>query len=134
MEHLGGPSSLLDEADLGPAVYNLINEIFNGVDSLEEVTVAMETRSHGKSFVNLIERFFGYYIYEQFCRDFYGQLVANIGDRRADESIGEIQDYIREVLRDSVSDRDVSQIDWGGSQGQQIVDDILQETLEVFSQ
>ena len=115
------------------ALCDLIDEIFNGADTVEGIEEAMEMRSHGEALDNLIRLFFGYYIYEQFCRDFYGQLVANIGYERAEESLNEIRDYICELLRDVIGDQDISQVDWNGSQGQQIVEQILQETLEVFS-
>lgn len=134
LNHLGGPSSTLDEADARTALCDLMDEILNDAESLEDVEEAMETISHGEALGNLIRRFFGYYIYEQFCGDFYGQLVGNIGDRQAEESIDQIREYICDALKDIVGDQDINQIDWSGSRGQQIVEDILQETLEVFSE
>ena len=133
LDHFGGTSNTLDKADVRTALCDLIDEIFNGADTVEGIEEAMEMRSHGEALDNLIRLFFGYYIYEQFCRDFYGQLVANIGYERAEESLNEIRDYICELLRDVIGDQDISQVDWNGSQGQQIVEQILQETLEVFS-
>ena len=133
LDYLGGPSGTLDKADVRTALCDLMDEILNDTDTVEDVEEAMEMRSHGEALDNLIRHFFGYYIYEQFCRDLYGQLVTNIGDDRAEESVDEIQDYICEALRDVVGDQNISQVGWNGSQGQQIVEQILQETLEVFS-
>ena len=133
LDYLGGPSGTLDKADVRTALCDLMDEILKDADTVEDVEEAMEMRSHGEALDNLIRHFFGYYIYEQFCRDLYGQLVTNIGDERAEESVNEIRDYICDALRDVVGDQDISQVDWNGSQGQQIVEQILQETLEVFS-
>ncbi len=133
VDYLGGPKSTLDETDAQTALGDLMDEILNDANSLEEVEEAIETRCHGASLGNLIQSFFGYYIYQQFCRVFYERLVANIGERRADESIDEIRDYICETVKYVVSDRNITQIDWNESQGQQVIDEILQETLEVFS-
>lgn len=133
LDHLGGPSNTLDEADVRTALCDLMDEILNNADSPEDVEQVMETRAHGKALDNLIRRFFGYYIYEQFCRDFYGRLVANIGNEEAEKSINEIRDYICEVLKDEIGDRDMNQINWSGDQGKQIIGEILDETLEVFS-
>ena len=133
LDHLGGPSNTLDEADARTALCDLMDEILNDADSPEDVEKAMETRAHGEALANLIQRFFGYYIYEQFCRDFYGQLVANIGNEEAEESIDKIRDYICEALKDEIGDRDMSQINWSGDQGERIIGEILDETLEVFS-
>lgn len=133
LDHLGGPSNTLDEADVRMALCDLMDEILNNADSPEDVEQVMEARAHGEALDNLIRRFFGYYIYEQFCRDFYGRLVANIGNEEAEKSIDEIRDYICEVLKDEIGDRDMNQINWSGDQGKQIIGEILDETLEVFS-
>ena len=133
LDHLGGPSSTLDDTDIQTALCDLIAEILNGADSLEEFEETIQTKSHGEFLENLIISFFGYYVYQQFCRVFYAQLIANIGERQADESINGIREYICLKVKDVVSDRDVKQIDWNNSQGQQIVEEILQRTLEVFS-
>ena len=133
LDYLGGSSSTLDDTDIQTALCDLVTEILNGADSLEEFEEAIQTKSHGEFLENLIISFFGYYVYQQFCRVFYAQLIANIGERQADESINEIREYICLKVKDVVSDRDVKQIDWNGSQGQQIIEEILQRTLEVFS-
>ena len=134
LDHLGGPSNTLDETDARTALCDLMDEILNDADSPEDIEEAMETRSYGEALDNLIRRFFGYYIYEQFCRNFYGQLVANIGNEETEKSVDEIRIYICEVLKDATGDQDVSQINWNSDQGQQIIEEILQETLEVFSE
>lgn len=134
LDYLGGPSNTLDEADARTALCDLMDEILNDADGTEDVEEVMEMRTHGVALDNLLRRFFGYYIYEQFCKDFYGQLVANIGNKEAAESIDEIRDYVCEALKEATGDQEISQIDWDGSQGQQIVEEILQETLEVFSE
>ena len=133
LDHFGGPSNTLDEVDARTALCDFMDEILNDADSPEDVEEAMEMRAHGEALNNLLQRFFGYYIYEQFCRDFYGQLVANIGNEEAEESINKIRDYVCEALEEAIGDRDMSQVNWGGDQGQQIIDEILDETLEVFS-
>ena len=133
LDHFGGPSNTLDEVDVRMALCDLMDEILNNADSPEDVEKAMETRAHGEALDNLIRRFFGYYIYEQFCRDFYGRLVANIGNEEAEQSVNEIRDYICEALKDEIGDQDMNQINWNGDQGEQIIGKILDETLEVFS-
>ena len=134
LDYLGGPSSTLDQTDARAALSDLMEEFLDDADTPEDIEEVMETISHGESLDSFIQNFFGYYIYQQFCRAFYNRLVDKIGDRQADESIGDIRDYICGTLKDVISDRDVGQIDWHGSQGQQIVEEILRKTLEVFSE
>ena len=133
LDYLGGPSSTIDETDARQALSDLMDEILNDADSLEDVEEAMEMESHGEALEDLIQRFFGYYIYEQFCSVFYERLVDGIGHIQADKCVDEIRDYICAAVKDVISDKNVSKIDWSGTQGQQIVDKILQDTLEVFT-
>lgn len=134
LDYFGGPSNTLDEVDARMALCDLMDEILNDADSPEDVEEVMETRAHGEALDNLIRRFFGYYIYEQFCKDFYGKLVANIGNEQAEESVDEIRDYICDALKDATGNQNVSQINWDSNRGQQVIEEILQETLEVFSE
>ena len=133
LDCLGGSSNTIDEVDARKALSNLIDEILKDTDSLEEVEEAMEAISHGESLNNLIQRFLGYLIYEQFCRNHYGQLVARIGEVQADERIDGIKVCIFDVLSHLTRDQDISRIDWNGTQGQQIIDKILQDTWKAFS-
>ena len=132
VEHLGGPGSTIEEADARAALSNLMNEILSDAESLDDVEETMETKSRGELLYDLIQRFFSYYIFEQFCRVFYERLVNRVGDIQADAFIDSIRDYIFEAVKDVARHKDVGQIDWAGSQGKQIIDDILEETLEIF--
>ncbi len=133
LDYLGGSSNTIDQVDARKALSNLIDEILKDADSLEEVEEALEKISQGESLTDLIQRFWGNFIYEQFCRKHYGQLVARIGEVQADERIDDIEICIFDILRHLTRHQDVSQIDWKGSQGQQIIDKIHQDTLEAFS-
>lgn len=133
LDCLGGPSSTIDRADARAALRNLMNEILGNAENLEEVEEAMQTISQGESLVDIILKYFGYYIFEQFCSKHYADLINSIGNVRAGESIAAIQKYIFNALRHVTRHQDVRQIDWKGSQGQQIVEKICRDTLEVFS-
>ena len=132
LDYLGGSSNTMDQVDARKALSNLIDGILKDADNLEKVEEAMEAIAHGESLNNLIQRFFGYYIYEQFCRNHYEHLVARIGEVQADKRIDDIKGCIFDTLRHLTRHQDVSQIDWNGNQGQQIVEKILLYTLEAF--
>ena len=129
LNHLGGTSSTLDQVDARRALTDLMREIFRDVHSPEDVEEAMEIRSQGESFANMIVSFFGHYIYAQFIRSFYERVTAR---RSGTKIFGKIRNFIRRAVKFEVRHQDVSKIDWSGDQGQQIVDNIFQKTLEVF--
>ena len=129
LNHLGGSSSTLDQVDARRALTNLMREILRDVQSPEDVEEAMEARSQGESFANMISNFFGHYIYAQFISSFYERVTAR---RSGTKIFGKIQNFIRRAVKFEVRHQDVSKIDWSGDQGRQIVDNIFQKTLEVF--
>ena len=132
LDYLGGPSGTLDEVDARNALASLMDEIFEDAESPEDVEEVMETISEGESYDELIRRFLGYCFYEQFCRNFYEHLVARVGDSQASECCDEIRDYICTAVKDETRYLNASRIDWNGSEGQQLADKILRDTLEVF--
>ena len=84
------------------------------------------------SLENLLERFFGYYIFEQFSRVFYERLVQRVGAQQAISFLGQIREFIQSSLAGRAMERDLSSIDWGGAEGSTIVSEICSQTLEVF--
>ena len=129
LSYLGGPSSTLDQVDARKALTDLMGEILHDVHSPEDVEVAMERRSDSESLADLIRNFFGHYINAQFVSAFYERVTAR---GSGTQMFGKIRNFIRAAVKFEVRHQDVSKINWSGDQGQQIVDNIFQKTLEVF--
>ena len=129
LDYLGGPSSTLDQVDARKALTDLMGDIFHDVNSPEDVEEAMERISHGESFADMIQSFFGHYINAQFIRSFYERVTAR---RSGTQIFGKIRNFIRAAVKFEVRHQDVSRINWSGDQGRQIIDNIFQKTLEVF--
>jgi hypothetical protein len=132
LDYLGGPSNTIDEVDARNALSRLLDELLGDADDFESIENILEEKSQGETLVNLLILFFGYYLYEQFCRVFYERLVTRVGEAKAESFLGSILDYIKEALRFKSLDQDISKIDWAGAEGQQLTDNMLQTTLEVF--
>lgn len=132
LDYFGGPASTINDVDARKGLSDLMDELFGDAET-EEVEQIMETVSQREELGNVLLKFFGYYLYEQFCRVFYERLVAGVGETRAEEFLDEIRDHICSVLKNETLNQDISKIDWSGEQGKVITDNILQETLEVFT-
>ena len=130
LDYLGGPSNTLDQVDARKALTDLMGEILHDVHNPEDVEEVMERRSQGESFADMIRSFFGHYIFAQFVRAFYERVTAR---RSGTQIFGKIRNFIRDAVKYEVRHQDVSEINWSGDQGGQIVDKIFQNTLEVFS-
>jgi hypothetical protein len=132
VDKLGGPATTINDSDARNALSKIMNELLGDLETPEQVEETLEQVVAEEGLEDLLSKFFGYYLYEQFCRIFYERLVNRVGRQNADSYLKSILDTIKASLALKVSGRDLSQIDWGGAEGQNISDNILQETFEIF--
>lgn len=132
VDKLGGTASTGNDSDARNALSKLMDELLGDLETPEQVEEALEQVMVGEALEDLLSKFFGYYLYEQFCRVFYERLVKNVGRDNADSYLRSIFDTIKSSLALKSSDKDLSKIDWAGAEGQKIVDQILQDTYEIF--
>jgi len=132
VDKLGGPSSTVNDADARNALSKVMEELLKDLDTPEEVEEALSQVMEGEALEGLLDQFFGHYLFEQFCRVFYERLVSRVGQSNADSYLDSIFDTIKSAFDLMTSDKDLSQIDWAGADGQNIADQILQDTFEIF--
>lgn len=133
MDYIGGSASRINDVDARNALSDLRKELFKDADTPEKVEYIMEALLEGKELEKLLIKFFGLYLYQQFCRVFYEKFIELVGEIKADKFQNQIKSFILSMLRNITIDQDVTQIDWSGDQGKAIADKILQKTLEVFT-
>lgn len=132
VDTLGGPASTINDSDARNALSKVMDELLGDLETPEQVEDALEQVMAGEALEGLLSNFFGYYLYEQFCRVFYERLVNRVGRSNADSYLNSIFDTIKSSLSFKASERDLSQVDWGGPEGKSITDTILQDTFEIF--
>lgn len=132
VDKLGGPSSTINDTDARKALSIVMDQLLKDFDTPEQVEEALNQIMEGEALESLLNQFFGYYLYEQFCRVFYERLGNRVGRSNADSYLSSIFDTIKSALELMASNRDLSQIDWKGAEGQNIADQILQDTFEIF--
>lgn len=132
VDKLGGPSSTINDTDARKALSKVMDELLSDLDTPEQVEEALSQVMESEALEGLLNLFFRYYLYEQFCRVFYERLESRVGRANADSYLDSIFDTIKSALDLMTSDRDLGQIDWAGTEGQKIVDQILQDTFEIF--
>lgn len=132
VDKLGGPSSTLNDSDARNVLSKLMNELLGDLETPEQVEQSLEQVLAQKDLENLLSKFFGYYLYEQFCRVFYERLVNRVGRQNANSYLKSIFDTIEASLALKVSERDLSRVDWRGPEGQSLAGNILKETFEIF--
>jgi len=132
VDHCGGPGSAIDEVDARNAMSRLLHEMLDDAADGEAVDAVLKEIAEGPRLAELLEQFFGYCLYEEFCRVFFERLVKKHGDDRARSFLGDIFDFIQSALANHVLGLDVSGIGWLGPEGRRIADNIMEQTLRVF--
>jgi hypothetical protein len=130
LDKLGGDSSTIDDADARQALSDLQEELFAEAADAEELEVILLNAV--QSLETILERFFGYYIFEQFSRISFERLVQRVGDLKATSFLGQIREFIQSALANRAAETNLSKVDWAGAEGAAIVSQILDQTLEVF--
>jgi hypothetical protein len=128
----GGTNGSIDAVDARTAASKVMDELCEHAETADDVEKVLKAHADGTELADLLMKYFGYYLYEQFCRLFFAQLVKKHGEQRAESFLGDILDFIRSALRNRVLGLDVARIRWFDSEGDHISAQIMQQTLEVF--
>lgn len=130
LDRLGGPASTIDDVDARTALSRLHDKLLaNAIDAaeVERILTAQTTQLE-----SVLRDFFGFYLFEQFCRVFFERLVQRVGETRAYSFLNDIEDFINSTLTNRTFDHNLALIDWAGTEGQTIASDIMETTLKVF--
>ncbi len=130
IDHLGGPASTLDDVDARAALARVREELLDSAASPAEVEQILADQA--LSLEQVLEMFFGYYLYEVFCRVFFERLVQRVGETRAQSFLGQILDYVRSALRNRVYGRTLTAMSGEDARRDALVTDIMESTLRVF--
>jgi hypothetical protein len=132
IEKIGGPSSTINDTDARNALSRLLDEHLSALTTPDQVEKALSNIIGEDTLEKLLNQFFGYYLYEQFCRVFYERLSNRVGRSNADSYLKSIFDSIKSELGLMTSNKKLSNINWSGDEGKNLADQILQDTFEIF--
>lgn len=124
--------STLDEVDARNAMANLIEDLLMGTTSYEQVQKILEEELQQDATESLLIRFFGYYIYRRFCHTFYEEIATKHGEQKSNGFLNDIKRCIDEELRYKTFEKKAVEIDWLGTEGQLLIDEILRDTVTIF--
>jgi hypothetical protein len=129
LDRLGGSANTLDDVDARTALSRLQEKYLGGATTAAEVTERLAAQVERIDL--FLQDFFGFYLYEVFCRVFFERLVQRVGDTRANSFLEQIADFINSTLANRTGG-DLAAIDWGSAQASELIRDIMETTLKVF--
>jgi len=127
---LGGPASTMDDVDLRAALCELIRELTDAAADLTEAEAALQNAA--ADLEQVIRNLFGHYIFERFNATMCGPLDQKKSVQNSTALLSEAKRYIDTCLLREGHTQDLTQVDWGGAQGGQIVERILQDTIAIL--
>lgn len=130
LDRLTGGASTIDDVDARHALARLQERILDDAATAEDVEKALTAEA--ANLEPFLAEFFGYYIYEQFCRVFFERLIQRVGEQRATSFLGEIEAMIVATLNNRTAGHNLVNIDWDGREGRDLVIEIMETTLQVF--
>lgn len=129
-ELLSGADSTIDASDLRNALCDLLYALLEDAKSMEEAELLLQASD--SRLEQIIRDLIGNYIYERFNTTFASRLDARLRVSQSDTSLNEVRTYIETELQIKGTARDLSSVNWKGAEGAGIVEEILQQTIEVF--
>lgn len=131
LDRLGGPASTIDDVDARTALAVLEEEYLSEAVDADDVERILQGQAANLD--GLLGRYFGLYLYEQFCRVFFERLVQRVGEPRALSFLNDIQAFIEASVANRLGLRPATSVDWSGLEGKRLSADIMQATYEVFT-
>lgn len=128
----GGADGDVDSVDARNALTTTMCELCQGIESPEELGTLLSNQVNENRLGTLLMNFFANYLYEQFCRVFFGQLITKHGDVKARSYLSAIRDVIRSDVSRQTVGLDLNGIDWAGNQGKSMAQIIMKNTLAIF--
>jgi hypothetical protein len=132
LDKFAGPASTLDQSAARQALIDLNDELLAEAETFEDVEQALVGAVDQGGLFDILMRFFGHYLYECFCRDFYERLVQRVGSAQATESLKSIRDCIEAAIKAKLVGRNRFAFQWNGPDGKKLAAEILGEVFDIF--
>ena len=132
LEHCAENAGTQDEVAAKAAMRDLLVEIGANAETLEELGEGFDNAIKDYGAEELLVMFFGYYLYEHLCTNFYEKLIKEKGIRETDGFYKDLKDYIVEKTKTISKHRYLRQVDWNTDYGKVLMQEIFRDTLKAF--
>ena len=134
LEHCTGPSSTLDDVAAKAASEQLLEELAGESKTIEEWQQHLLGILNESSIEEIIERYFGYYIFEHLSVMFYEKLIVEKGKADCQNLFRQIKDYVFERVTNMNKTNPLNQIDWNSPDANRLVMNIQEDVLKIFEE
>lgn len=132
LEYCTGPSSTLDDVAAKAASQKILEELAGDSETIEEWQQQLVETLKNETLEDIIERYFGYYIFEHLSIMFYEKLIVDKGKSDCENLFRQIKDYIFEKIKNINGTNPLKNIDWGSDESDRLIKNIQEDVLKVF--
>lgn len=132
LEHCTGPSSTLDDVAAKAASQKILEELVGDAETIEDWQQQLRETLDRESLEDIIERYFGYYIFEHLSIMFYEKLIVEKGKTDCDNLFRQIKDYVFEKIKNMNKTNPLNNINWAGAEADRLIKNIQEDVLKVF--
>ncbi len=132
LEYCAGVASSLDETAAKAAERQLLEEIGSKAKNFEELALNFEEKIGEYGIEELLVKYYAYYIYEHLSIDFYEKLIEEKGKTATSNFYVQLKKFLVEKVKNVSRKRDLSKVDWAGTDGDELVKNIFEDTLKAF--
>ena len=124
----------LDNTAANEALECVLDEMEQKIgDDITAFDRAMNTIMNSDEIKNLLDLFFGMYIFSHLSQDFQEKLEYEKGVKEANETMEEIKGLIMDDISRNYSGRDASTVDWSSADGQAFIQKEFDRILYILS-
>ncbi|MBB5620958.1 hypothetical protein HDE69_002011 [Pedobacter cryoconitis] len=132
LEHCTGPSSTLDDVAAKAASQMILEELVGDAETIEQWQDYLKESLDSETLEEVIERYFGYYIFEHLSIMFYEKLIVDKGKSECEGLFRQIKDYIFEKIKNMNKTNPLKNINWSSEDADRLVKNIQEDVLKVF--
>lgn len=132
LENCALEAGLQDEVSAKAAIKDLLEDIGSAAETLEELGIKVEESLNDYGQEELLVRYFGFYLYEHLCTDFYEKLIKQKGIRETELFYTDLKEYILERTKTVSKHRALRYVDWRSEYGASLMQEIFKDTLKAF--
>jgi hypothetical protein len=133
-DYLVGPGSLLEEDIVRWAIFEYLDAVFGKCDD-EGLDEAFTAFSQQEGIGTILQRVFGLCIYRRFRTHFSERLMkAADSIRTVRRLLRDIREFIFGKIEVRTYGRDLTRVDWRGSEGEALSREVLASTWRVFGE
>jgi hypothetical protein len=132
-DYLAAENSVMEGDIVRQALFDYYDEVFGDVKTFDDLEALFSQLLGQGGVAEVLKRFFGFCVYRRFRTHYTERLLQTLADpRKLFQKMRDIKEYIFSKLNVITFNRDLLSLNWRGSDGEKMSQNILESVVNVF--